>query len=244
MLVVPSYRKAFTLIELLVVIAIIAILAAILFPVFARARENARKASCLSNMKQIGLAFAQYTQDYDETLPNAWAGPLGNGKTGGWLRYATYTVTWSGLGKNFYFEDSAIYPYVKSTQVFVCPSDSFGGQTGDSYAYNACALKSSGNPVTGHFGWGKNLAAFDNTAEFQLLGEEVDTTNATTSTNDGFYGKFDHISNRHLEGTNVLFLDGHAKWYRDEMLLARKYQTGGTGDLNICFDENALGNSG
>jgi len=62
-------RKGFTLIELLVVIAIIAILAAILFPVFARAREKARQTSCLSNMKQIGLAFMMYTQDYDETLP-------------------------------------------------------------------------------------------------------------------------------------------------------------------------------
>lgn len=62
-------RRGFTLIELLVVIAIIAILAAILFPVFSRAREQARKAACLSNMKQIGLAFAMYTQDWDENLP-------------------------------------------------------------------------------------------------------------------------------------------------------------------------------
>lgn len=64
-------RKAFTLIELLVVIAILAILASILFPVFARARENARRASCLSNMKQLGLAMMMYVQDYDECYPNA-----------------------------------------------------------------------------------------------------------------------------------------------------------------------------
>lgn len=62
-------RRGFTLIELLVVIAIIALLAAILFPVFARARENARRASCQSNLKQIGLSVVQYTQDYDETFP-------------------------------------------------------------------------------------------------------------------------------------------------------------------------------
>ncbi|RYF37083.1 MAG: DUF1559 domain-containing protein, partial [Cytophagaceae bacterium] len=67
-------RNAFTLIELLVVIAIIAILAAILFPVFARARENARKTSCLSNMKQMGLGIVQYTQDYDGTYPQNYNG--------------------------------------------------------------------------------------------------------------------------------------------------------------------------
>ena len=71
---VASSKKAFTLIELLVVIAIIAILAAILFPVFARARENARRASCQSNLKQIGLGLIQYSQDYDEQLTPAWSG--------------------------------------------------------------------------------------------------------------------------------------------------------------------------
>ena len=88
-------RKAFTLIELLVVIAIIAILAAILFPVFARARENARRASCQSNLKQMGLGIIQYTQDYDEFLPN---------------------------GQNW---ANQTFPYVKSTQIYSCPSDSY-----------------------------------------------------------------------------------------------------------------------
>jgi prepilin-type N-terminal cleavage/methylation domain-containing protein len=78
-----SLRRGFTLIELLVVIAIIAILAAILFPVFARARENARRASCSSNMKQIGLGFLQYTQDYDERMPSVADGSNGNGATCG-----------------------------------------------------------------------------------------------------------------------------------------------------------------
>ena len=99
--------KGFTLIELLVVIAIIAILAAILFPVFARARENARRSSCQSNLKQIGLGLIQYTQDYDEiNAPNVTA--LGTTP-------ATYRV-WPDL----------VQPYVKSTQVFSCPSDSRG----------------------------------------------------------------------------------------------------------------------
>lgn len=95
-------NKGFTLIELLVVIAIIALLAAILFPVFARARENARRASCQSNMKQLGLGFIQYAQDFDEKYPGGV--------------YATGYNTGAGWG-------GQIFPYVKSTQVYVCPSD-------------------------------------------------------------------------------------------------------------------------
>jgi prepilin-type N-terminal cleavage/methylation domain-containing protein/prepilin-type processing-associated H-X9-DG protein len=99
-------RRAFTLIELLVVIAIIAILAAILFPVFAQARDKARQASCLSNMKQIGTATMLYTQDYDgfypETSPNSCNG-----------------AAWTGIQ----IFPTAIYSYVKNVNVFSCPSD-------------------------------------------------------------------------------------------------------------------------
>ena len=120
-------RSAFTLIELLVVIAIIAILAAILFPVFARARENARRSSCQSNLKQIGLGILQYTQDYDEKYPMA----LDSG-TGG-----TYNFTWV----------QAIQPYIKSVQVFQCPSDPDAGQPAPAAGWAGIKCSYGGNAL-------------------------------------------------------------------------------------------------
>ena len=117
-----SARSAFTLIELLVVIAIIAILAAILFPVFARARENARRSSCQSNLKQIGLGLMQYTQDYDETLPATNKQSTSGARARGWI--------------------GPIYPYVKSVQLFRCPSDSSAGTA--SYAYSQALSRVNG----------------------------------------------------------------------------------------------------
>ena len=107
-------RRGFTLIELLVVIAIIAILAAILFPVFQKVRENARKTACLSNEKQLGLALLQYSQDNNELLVSSWFGNAG------------YTESDSRPGSTRYKWMDAIYPYVKSVDVFHCPDDSGG----------------------------------------------------------------------------------------------------------------------
>lgn len=106
-------RKAFTLIELLVVIAIISILAAILFPVFARARESARRASCLSNMKQMGIGITMYTQDYDDHMPAA----AFQNEDG--IREFIYPSGSASVNATWYF---VIQPYVKNYQIFNCPS--------------------------------------------------------------------------------------------------------------------------
>ena len=106
-------KRGFTLIELLVVIAIIAILAAILFPVFARAREKARQASCASNLKQYGLAFLMYAQDYDERLPRYRQGTSS----------PSCGVSWQ----------DQVEPYIRNRQIVVCPST---GNVNTSYGVN------------------------------------------------------------------------------------------------------------
>jgi len=128
-------RKGFTLIELLVVIAIIAILAAILFPVFAKAREKARQTSCSSNMRQLGLGFIQYTQDYDEKWPS--------------VNYSTTTP--SGWAQH-------IYSYEKSTGVYKCPDDSTQSSTGADAVSYSMNLNLQGNAQNNGYG-GNNLAS-------------------------------------------------------------------------------------
>ncbi len=191
-------RNGFTLIELLVVIAIIAILAAILFPAFARARENARKTSCLSNMKQLGLGFMQYTQDYDEKFPGSaptsdTAGTIGTpnfSRLGHWVPSGLVSGATPCIPAN-----GAIFPYVKSSQIFVCPSDT----TADAkrLSYSMPQLMD-----------GIAIAAITSTSLKALLVDEGLTLN------DGRLGNntTDLVSLIHLEGGNVLFADGHAKW--------------------------------
>jgi prepilin-type N-terminal cleavage/methylation domain-containing protein/prepilin-type processing-associated H-X9-DG protein len=195
-------RQGFTLIELLVVIAIIAILAAILFPVFAKAREKARQTSCLSNVKQLGLAWMQYVQDYDETVPG------------------TYTMTGPSTLQTWF---EFLRPYTKSTQVFRCPSDSdpytrWGYDNGvqiqheTSYGYNARMAVNHYTPTS--------LAQFQYPAQTPIMVEcqrQKGTTYGGTNAWE-FYADSFHCSRfialRHNEGANFAFADGHAKWVR------------------------------
>lgn len=205
-----SYRKSgFTLIELLVVIAIIAILAAILFPVFARARENARKTSCLSNMKQIGLGFAQYSQDYDERMALS---------IGGTSSVNIYPY-WVEL----------IQPYVKSQQVFSCPSISTQTKY---YASSAGVFKSYYANGTRNSAWvpsgfgdttvedrpissaGTSLAKFDSPTQTILMGEKsADSLNEPYFLHAGatYFSAPANALMNHLGMSNWLFVDGHVK---------------------------------
>ncbi len=207
-------RSAFTLIELLVVIAIIAILAAILFPVFARARENARRSSCSSNLKQIALGIKQYTQDYDERFPNITIpAPAG---APGWAY--------------------AIQPYLKSEQIFQCPSETSPPPAGadllaraatagfSDYYTNYNLVTTSGTaPVVGV---GKTEAALEYTTNIIMNGDgsgiSGDTTASSYQLSAPGVGRA-----RHLEGANYSFVDGHVKWLKADVVRSGDGSTAG-----------------
>jgi prepilin-type N-terminal cleavage/methylation domain-containing protein len=236
-----TQRSAFTLIELLVVIAIIALLSAILFPVFARARENARRTTCISNLKQIGLGVLQYSQDYDERYPSVYTTLVGAqpGQDG--------EILLDGAGYNFWQQQ--IFPYTKSHQLYFCPnspSPRGGGDPGLGTNPLAAMLNSNysfsqeiGIPP----GKGLKLSAIDDSATKYLLLEagmySFQVANFTTANpgqnylaGSGAYGKnCDSISasfpkiqedcrtGRHFGATVVGFADGHAKWIKDDVNL-------------------------
>ncbi len=201
--------QGFTLIELLVVIAIIAILAAILFPVFARARAKARQVSCASNLKQLGLAFHMYAQDHDTVLP-VWG-------------YGDTSKPENGPDEGFFSWDTVLMPYMKNEAILHCPDNPYGKDargyamtryTGDAYGTNMAISMDlppapsetvllsekghqppgvNGDSATEHFmqGWGSVYSGQD-------------------WTSDEEYAKMFHNG-----GKNFLFLDAHVKWHKE-----------------------------
>jgi len=231
-------RRGFTLIELLVVIAIIAILAAILFPVFARARENARRASCMSNLKQIGIGIMMYTQDYDDTYPMIMdpsrsytqntASPSVPAE-----KYTVASPTESYVGNYFTWMDS-VFPYTKSIQVLDCPSRPMPWKRPSDgalrywphYAYNGW-LAGGWNTVGGGTGYkGVKMASVEGSSQKIFLahnriaaylgltpGDYLTWSNYETNSTPGSQT---YIRQQavwvHLDGQVFLFCDGHAKY--------------------------------
>jgi prepilin-type N-terminal cleavage/methylation domain-containing protein/prepilin-type processing-associated H-X9-DG protein len=221
-----TYRPGFTLIELLVVIAIIAILAAILFPVFAQARAKARQTACLSNMKQVGMGINMYVQDYDEVYPaNNWTYAPNNycADQGGWMQ--------------------EIQPYIKNTQVYVCPdaikrnpSTDFctipgsnntpaGTITVPWFHYGANEfVVSSVTPSVNYVSWKGNvaLASIGRPAELPLVADCMfitfpDAARIMNANYQGtpwwnYPGAPDRTMARHSGGSTIAYGDGHAKW--------------------------------
>jgi len=223
-------RRGFTLIELLVVIAIIAILAAILFPVFAQAREAARKSSCLSNLKQMGLAEMAYAQDYDEQFSGAFM-LIPGGSPGG---CGGARISFAQL----------VQPYVKNGGIFNCP-DATTGSTGScgtpmggawnpnvpklSYGYNCVLTGNAGtNGGPGGDGYGAKMAEVSNPSDTIFIsdlkdGQEYNIwwdqgTDIPSGTYYGsgwtFNGSQQLANRRHADGMNILWYDGHVKFQK------------------------------
>ena len=241
----------FTLIELLVVIAIIAILAAILFPAFARARENARRTSCLSNMKQIGLGLIQYSQDYDERLA-IQGDPIDNQDIADFAS-PTADPNWMSL----------VQPYIKSWQVFICPSAP--AYTGDTPPYTETEYEPSSVNPTVNTGSNSNytgnavvlrpagcaLSTIPNTSTLIFVQEDELTFSHCfnrpyyNGTNYGLFHQLlgtsdERLSSLHFSGGNLLFCDGHAKFRNGSSLMASDFGlTGGSGVNGAATDTHA-----
>jgi len=225
--------RGFTLIELLVVIAIISILASILFPVFARARENARRASCMSNLKQFGLAMMMYVQDYDETYPKAVSGGMDSSPPGGAQNLGGTNWSWQQL----------LYPYHKSLQIFYCPSGiniPVTGQHRDfitygNYGANRLLIPSFGDALKlSAVVAPANTYAIMDAGTYSVPPQVADPTSASVTVGNGNFipgigtlgaacaaaaAPYDVLqsdcqSGRHLGGINMAFADGHVKWLK------------------------------
>jgi prepilin-type N-terminal cleavage/methylation domain-containing protein/prepilin-type processing-associated H-X9-DG protein len=237
---VKREKRGFTLIELLVVIAIIAILAAILFPVFSRAREQARKAACLSNAKQIGLALMMYAQDWDEVLP-IWYAPC-------WGQHPVY----GGL-----YWTEQLMPYLKNVDIYRCPSSLYEWE-----GLASCYPGTQGRPQNNwrvNYGFNEGiyndvggisrLANIRHPAEVVVISDNLSTVLAPAGhiTPEGINPRIAFANYnwngdiacgcpgklsvpidvaldrhaRHTGGAVLIFADGHAKWYKGDMIKHR-----------------------
>ena len=190
-------RKGFTLIELLVVIAIIAILAAILFPVFARAREKARQTNCLSNERQIGLGIQMYAQDYDELLPRAY--------------YRLGTTEGYTPDEGDYTWIAAVMPYVRNPQLFNCPSRlhyTHGYAINNTYWASAAPNAPAGRALA------QVQLPSETAIVLENLGSETNPWYSWENQDAAPENPNSALAKPHNEGLNVLMVDGSAKWFR------------------------------
>lgn len=251
-------QSGFTLIELLVVIAIIAILASILFPVFAQARSKARQTACLSNQKQIGSAIMMYTQDYDETLPGnstlntngitdpRWPSPAISAHSAGLKEPLGWMQPYDGANAGTHrIWAREIQPYVKNLAVFHCPETKLRSQDG-SCAAGTCEVSGefagqagNGNIHLNGIVASKKLAAIPAPADI-VFAHEVRNHNRVAQekprgilvNGEVLYTNFTNAfyDSLHNGGANLLYCDGHAKWAkRSAMSFA---QFGAPADLN------------
>lgn len=208
-------RRAFTLIELLVVVAIVSVLAAILFPVFARARENARRTSCLSNLRQIGLGMMMYVQDHDERYPRAYYYPNDESSNG--------TIFWRDM----------VSPYTKSEAVYWCPSAHFvsgvgiginNGNYGVNEQFIRLPSRDKSTYIMSEINRPSELYMLMDSGTYKLAKGNVSSSSnwnylpgAGTvggRCNDTTRGYDDCMKGRHFHGVNMAFADGHVKWIK------------------------------
>lgn len=198
--------RAFTLIELLVVISIIAVLAALLFPVFSQAKKASQDTVTISNQRQLATGLSLYLGDYDDAYPNTTDGENGQGIDGGWIFTQTYRIHNSGT---FDVKRGTLYPYVKNEQVYQSPLDPDAKTSGNTFAFNGYLSPWSGT--------GFNVSRSSSTVEFpsttMLFGEENPATDGTShGSNDGYFAPdSDHFARYHTGGAAIVFCDGHAR---------------------------------